>query len=125
MTKKRLSNREKKQRAEIKKAMQEKGMLPPDKPKLNRKRFIEEAEEEWNNRDLACYGWSGYVMTAISYMLGHREKNYSLSREAVAAAKILKIAVRLRKFSEELRSEGKHQYSLWDQYEFIKDILDA
>ena len=49
--KKRLTNREKKDRAEFKKQMQEKGILPLDKPKLNRKKFIKEAREEWNGRD--------------------------------------------------------------------------
>ena len=52
--KKRLTNREKKDRAEFKKQMQEKGILPLDKPKLNRKKFIEEAREEWNGRDSEC-----------------------------------------------------------------------
>ena len=56
--KKKLTNREKKDRAEFKKQMQEKGILPPDKPKLNRKKFIEEAREEWNGRD-SFLKWSG------------------------------------------------------------------
>ena len=34
---KRLTNKEKQARAELKKRMQDKGVLPPDKPKLNRK----------------------------------------------------------------------------------------
>lgn len=44
--KKRLTNREKQERADFKRRMQEQGILPPDKPKLNRKKFIEEAREE-------------------------------------------------------------------------------
>lgn len=39
--KKRLTNKEKKLNAEAKKRLQEQGILPPDKPKLNRKKFIE------------------------------------------------------------------------------------
>lgn len=39
---KRLTNKEKQARAELKKRMQDKGVLPPDKPKLNRKKFIDE-----------------------------------------------------------------------------------
>ena len=45
---KRLTNKEKQARAELKKRMQDKGVLPPDKPKQNRKKFIDEAREEWN-----------------------------------------------------------------------------
>ena len=71
--KKRLTNREKKDRAEFKKQMQEKGILSLDKPKLNRKKFIEEAREEWNGRDSECYIWEHYLMEAMSYMLTQRE----------------------------------------------------
>lgn len=47
------------------------------------------------------------------------------SLEAVGAAKVLKLAIRLREFSEEVREKGEHEYKLVDQYNYIKDILDA
>lgn len=64
-------------------------------------------------------------MEAMSYMLGHMEKGMRLSREAVGAAKVLKIAMRLREFSEGLKAKGEHEYKVIDQYNYIKDILDA
>lgn len=67
--KKRLTNREKQERADFKRRMQEQGILPPDKPKLNRKKFIEEAREEWNGRSNDCYIWEHYLLEAVSYML--------------------------------------------------------
>lgn len=123
--KKRLTNKEKQARADFKKRMQEKGVLPPDKPKLNRKKFIEDAQCEWNNRDKECFVWDVYLMQAMSYMLGHVEKGGRVSPEAVGAAKVLKLAMRLREFSEELKAKGEHEYKLTDQYNYIKDILDA
>lgn len=125
MAKKRLTNRQKKLNAEAKKELQAKGVIPPDKPKLNRKKFIEEAKAEWNNRDKECFVWDVYMMQAMSYMLGHMEKGMRLSREAVGAAKVLKIAMRLREFSEGLKAKGEHEYKVVDQYNYIKDILDA
>ena len=113
-------------RAELKKRMQDKGVLPPDKPKLNRKKFIDEAREEWNGRSSDCFIWEHYLMDAISYMLCQREGMSSrASLEAVGAAKVLKLAIRLREFSEEVREKGEHEYKLVDQYNYIKDILDA
>lgn len=124
--KKKLTNREKKDRAEFKKQMQEKGILPPDKPKLNRKKFIEEAREEWNGRDSECYIWEKYLMVAMSYMLMQREGMSSrASLEAVGVAKVLKVAIRLREFSKMVREKGENEYKLTDQYNYIKDILDA
>lgn len=62
---KRLTNKEKQARAELKKRMQDKGVLPPDKPKLNRKKFIDEAREEWNGRSSDCFIWEHYLMDAM------------------------------------------------------------
>lgn len=124
--KKRLTNKEKKFNAEAKKRLQEQGILPPDKPKLNRKKFIEEARTEWNGWSNDCYIWEHYLMEAISYILCQREGVSSrASLEAVGAAKVLKLAMRLREFSEELKAKGEHEYKLADQYNYIKDILDA
>lgn len=124
--KKRLTNKEKKLNAEAKKRLQEQGILPPDKPKLNRKKFIEEARTEWNGRSNDCYIWEHYLMEAISYILCQREGVSSrASLEAVGVAKVLKLAMRLREFSEELKAKGEHEYKLADQYNYIKDILDA
>lgn len=123
---KRLTVREKQERAAFKKRMQDKGVLPPDKAKLNRKKFIEEAREEWNNREEGCVIWDLYLTEALSFMLGHFDKkDHRLSREAVGAAKVLKLAIRLRKFSKELEAKGEHEYKLTDQYNYVKDILDA
>lgn len=121
---KRLTNKEKQARAELKKRMQDKGVLPPDKPKLNRKKFIDEAREEWNGRSSDCFIWEHYLMDAISYMLCQREGMSSrASLEAVGAAKVLKLAIRLREFSEEVREKGEHEYKLVDQYKLYQGHL--
>lgn len=59
---KRLTNKEKQARAEFKKRMQDKGVLPLDKPKLNRKKFIDEARKEWNGRSSDCFIWEHYLI---------------------------------------------------------------
>lgn len=47
------------------------------------------------------------------------------SLEAVGVAKVLKVAIKLREFSEMVRANGETEYKLTDQYNYIKDILDA
>ena len=122
----RMSSAEKKERAEIKRGLQEAGIIPPDKPKLNRKRFIEEAKGEWNSRENACFNWELYLVEALSYLMTQTERrSQRASLEAVGAAKALKLAIRLREFYEMLRKKGEKNYKLIDQYEYIKDILDA
>ena len=46
---KRMTNREKDERKRFKKSLQEKGIIPPDKPRLNRKKFAKEVCDEWKD----------------------------------------------------------------------------
>lgn len=122
---KKMTNKEKALNAKIKKELQEKGVLPPDKPKLNRKKYVDEAIEEWNGKDKDCYVWDIYLHDAISLMLGKVDRNLRVTQEAVGVAKCLKLALRLKEFSDKLKAEGRKEYTLGEKLEFIKDILDA
>lgn len=123
--KKRLTQKEKKQNAEVKKELQEKGIIPPDKPRLNRKKFVDEAMKEWDNRP-QCYIWDIYLIEALGFIIGRTEgRSFRVSQEAVGAAKVLKLAVRLYQFHMKLKEEGRTEYKVVEELEFIRDILDA
>lgn len=122
--KKCMTNREKLERAATKKRLQAEGILPPDKPRLNRKKFIEEAEAEWAGRDTECLAWDLYMMRAVFYVMGHGNVR-GISPEAVGAAKVMKVAIRLHRFESELKENGRDKYSFREQYDYIKDILNA
>lgn len=119
-----MTKREIAHRRRIKKELIEKGVLPPPKPKLNRKKFVESAIEEWNSKDNANV-WYLYFYDAMAIMLGHFDKNYRTSLEAVGVAKVIKIAMRLQQFSEKLKKERRTKYTLGEQMEYIKDIFEA
>ena len=61
----------------------------------------------------------------ISIMLGHTEQHLRASPEAVGVAKTLKLALRLKEFHDKLKAEGRGTYTMGEQYEYIKDILDT
>lgn len=119
----RMTVREKEERARIKKMLQEEGALPPDKPRLNRKKYVEEAKQEWNERDRLA--WDIYLYEAISIMLGTTDRKLRVTQEAIGVAKCLKLAIRLKEFYDKIRSEGRTEYTMKEQIEFIRDILDA
>lgn len=123
--KKRMTSREKQELAAAKKRLQEKGLLPPNKPRLNRKKFIEEAKTEWEDRDTACRIWDVYLTHAAAFMMQHGAAMGKISPEAVGAAKTLKIAIRLRRFDLELREAGRDKFAFDELYEYIKDIINA
>ncbi len=121
---KKMTNKEKAYNARLKKEMQKEGILPPDKPKLNRKKYVEEAMQEWNQKEKEVF-WEYYLYKAISIMLGQTDKNLRVSQEAVGVAKVLKLTLRLKEFSDRLEAEGRNKYSIKEEVDFIKDILDA
>lgn len=124
---KRMTEREKKERARLKKELQKEGVLPPDKKPLNRKKFIKEAEDEWNDRPHPfSLVWGDWLLLAIGYMMLHKErKSERPSMEAVAAAKILKLAVRLVEFKTNLDECGITEYKISELYDYLKDIYEA
>lgn len=125
MAGKRLTSREKKLRAQAKKRLQEEGIIPPDKPRLNRKKFIEEARAEWEDRSPDCFMWDLYLWKALMVMLNYTDRNMRITPEAVGAAKVLKMAVRMQEIDVKLKAEGRKVYTVGEVYGYIKDILEA
>ena len=123
----RMTEREKKERARLKKELQKKGFLPPDKKPLNREKFIKEAEFEWNSKPYdSTLVWSYWLLKAFEIMMGHTErKNMRVSAEAIGAAKVLKLAIRMRAFHKKTEAEGKREYKLSELFDYIKDIYEA
>lgn len=65
--KKRLTQREKTENARIKKEMQKEGILPPDKARLNRKKFAREVMAEFGAMDV--FAADLYLRRAIGCMV--------------------------------------------------------
>lgn len=120
-----MTKKEIKQRAEIKKRLQAKGILPPNKKRLNRKKFIDEAREEWEKRDLGCILWDYYIQQALAWMTSYTDMNLRPSPQAVGAAKVYKIALRFKEFEDEKKRLGETKYKIKELYESLKDIMEA
>ena len=106
---KRLTQREKAERAAIKKQLQADGVLPPNKPRLNRKKFAREAFEAFE----AFYTSEPIraelsLIKAIGFMVGPDMKEVS-PEEGVL--KLLKLAVEYNIFLRKLESEGRTKYT--------------
>lgn len=87
--KKRLTQREKAERAAIKKQLQADGVLPPDKPRLNRKKFAREVWEDFSEMDV--YTADFYLRKAIMATVG--PELHEVTSEQVGILKLMKLAV--------------------------------
>lgn len=112
--KKRMTQREKAENARIKKEMQQEGILPPDKPRLNRKKFAQETIKEFEQMDVLVA--DVYLRRAVYCMVS--DEMTKISAEQVGVLKLLKIAVESEKFMKALKEEGRAKYS-------IKEYIDT
>lgn len=93
-------------RAAVRKELRDAGLLPQPKKPLNRKRFCEEAKQLLKEMD--AFDTFAYIQWALMEMLGHRDKaDFHLSKEAVGAAKVIKLAATRKEFEKRLLDEGR------------------
>lgn len=108
--KKRLTQREKAERAALKKKLQAEGFIPPDKPRLNRKKFAREtwtAFEELYARNAIRAELS--LIKALGFMVGPDMNE--VTPEEVGVLKLLKLAVEYDAFLNKLETEGRKEYT--------------
>lgn len=117
--KKRLTQREKAERAAMKKELQAKGLIPPDKPRLNRGKF---ARETWAEFE-ALYTSKPLraqlsLIRAIGFMVGRDMR--TVTPEEVGVFKLLKLAVEYDAFLNKLEAEGRTKYKIG---ELVDDVI--
>lgn len=108
MAVKKMTQKERKLRAQAKSKLQAEGIIPPDKPKLNRKKFAKDVLAEWE--EMGGITDTLYLLKAIGCMVGPDMRK--VTSEQVGVLKLLKIAVETKKFGTGLSGEGRTQYTL-------------
>jgi len=117
LKRKRLTQKEIKARAEAKKSLQERGVIPPDKPRLNRRKFAKEVLTEFEET-MGGYECHLYLLTAIGCMVAKDMRE--VTPEEVGVLKLLKIAIETKKFEEFLRDNGITQYPVG---EYVEEVV--
>ena len=107
---KKLTNKEKQMNKEIRQEMREKGIIPPVKTKLNRKKFAKEVREEWDKNGDAIY-----LRAALGAMVPS-EHSKNISSEQIGVLKLMKISMEYKKFEEEKKAQGETKYSIGESY---------
>lgn len=113
---KRLTNAEKKFNKEIREQLREDGILPPIKPKLNRKKFSKEVIEEF--KGFGSYSDLRSLYEAISWMLPS-DIERKVTPEQIGLVKTLKLALEIKKFKEKKEAEGLDTYKVEELYEEV------
>lgn len=118
----RMTQKEKDQMKVIRKELREKGALPPVKKRLNRKAYIDTTMEMWREPE-GSGAWM-YLTKAVSWVMGKVDAKGNVHPEAVGAAKVARVAMKLHEFERKKKEEGKDTYTTREVYEFIRETLD-
>ena len=110
---KKLTQREIKRNREIKKQMQAEGIIPPDKPKLNRKKFAQEVCKEWKEQGSDCRLYLDIVLA----MMTNSGRFGKVSQEDLGILKLKKCALELKKAMEQNES-----MTYWEIAELLQPI---
>lgn len=113
---KKLTNVEKKFNKEIREKLREDGILPPVKPKLNRKKFSQEVIKEY--KGFCGYSDIVHLFEAISWMLPSNIE-IRVTPEQIGLVKTLKLALEIKKFKEKKEAEGLDTYKVEELYEEV------
>lgn len=114
---KRLTLAEKKMQKELRAALREKGVLPPVKPRLNRKKFLEEVYNEYD-KEIKTLTDCLYLARAINIMVGRSTVN-KVTSEQVGILKTMKLACAIKQFEHQKSAEGKNKYTIGELYETV------
>lgn len=117
---KKMTAREKAERAEIKKELQEKGILPPDKPRLNRKKFAAEVWKEFNEE---CSNFEALLELRQCLGCMVSDNMLQVTEEEVGVLKLMKITVEVMRFKKRLKDEGRSSYTVGELLEVIYPII--
>lgn len=119
---KKLTAREKKFNKEFRERLRESGVLPPVKTRLNRKNFSQEVNVEFEE-SFKRFSDQSYLYEAIAWMNPGKDPKLKITPEQVGVLKVLKLAMALKKFHEEIRARGETEYKVGDLFEIVNPIL--
>lgn len=117
---KRMTAAEKKWNKEFREQMRAEGILPPKKQPLNRKKFLQEVFEQWEQSE----GTPLFSLPrAIGWMVSKEQR--TITPEEVGVLKVMKLALEIEAFEARLQAEGKTSYNAIEFYEqVIKPVKD-
>lgn len=119
---KRLTNAEKKRNAQVRKELRAAGVIPPVKPRLNRKKFADEVDALWD-AEMGDYGAGFYLATVIGFTLGRIKGSGHVTEEDIGVLKLMRAAVEYRRMAGAAEASGQ-PLTIGQLYDGIRRIME-
>jgi hypothetical protein len=121
--KKKMTQREKKLQAETRAELREKGLIPPIKQRLNRKKFAKEVLDEF--KEFNSIGDIIYLYRAVSCMAPSTGYINKVTPEEVGALKVMKLAMEWKKFEHQKREQSDGSYKIKELFEEVIEPIKS
>lgn len=106
-----MTKKERAERAFIKKKLQDEGIIPLDKPRINKRRYVNEIAQKFKSRREEVDLMPQIAAHVILSVLGSEKNEMKISDDTMAFARIIDLVMREAEYSAKVRSEGR-EYSL-------------
>ena len=114
-----MTKKERKERAAIKKRLQAEGVIPLDKPRVNRKKYVAEISDKLTEKGAGYDVVSRVAMHIISDVKAYAGLEAKISDDTLAYARVIDLVMREAEFVKKLRAEGKETYSMDEYYKEV------
>ena len=123
MAVKKLNKKQKAIREQVREELREKGILPPRKKPINRKKYALETLEKTKD-SLYTYEMNSCIAEVVRLFLPNEERLSKMGSTKVSdlsfyALKIIETAYKLKEFQEEIAKNNDRTYTLKDMYEQV------
>ena len=91
-----MTKKERKDLAKAKKRLQAEGVLPPNKPRLNRKKFAKEVNKEWEELEIGGITDISLILNVLAMMTRSGEYG-GITSEDIGILKLKKCVIEIKK----------------------------
>lgn len=113
-----MTKKERKELAKAKKRLQAEGVLPPDKPRLNRKKFAKEVCKEWEELEIGSITDITLILEVLTMMT--RTGRYGgITSEDIGILKLKKCVIEIKK---ELQKQNRTCFAYSELYKICEEV---
>lgn len=113
-----MTKKERKELAKVKKRLQAEGVLPPDKPRLNRKKFAREVNEEWEELEIGGITDISLILNVLAMMTRSGEYG-GITSENIGILKLKKCVVEIKKA---MQVEQRGCFTVGELYKICEEV---
>ncbi|MCR0205634.1 hypothetical protein MKC66_12990 [[Clostridium] innocuum] len=113
-----MTKKERKELAKVKKRLQAEGVLPPNKPRLNRRKFAREVCEEWEEMEIGSITDITLILEILN-MMTRSGKYGGITSEDIGILKLKKCVIEIKK---EMQEQERSYYTYSEKLDVCRPI---